>query len=1008
VLVLLVVAAAPCTASARLESGSAVAAATSGTGEITGTVTDAITGAPLAGVTVKAWRPYSLVASATSGADGSYTVSGLPASNYPYTVSFELAGSYPEQWYHDNPAGQRDQLIVGAGKVTADVDQDLEPGGKISGTVTDARTGAPVGGVSVLAAGPGTQLAVCTHANGTYSVPDLVPGSWYVTVGEAGGLDFDPFGDFFAGCGPNHSYAGDYAVQSIGPVAVNWGSTSATDFALGPGGDITGTATDAGSHQPLADLEVSLYGPPGTEYGPLGPLATTCTDANGQYSFKGLSTDRYSVWFGPGTCSPGGGAYLVERTPASVTAGSTTAGADGAVETGSSITGTVTGADTHAPLGGVAVFAYGDDPEATVDTCTASDGTYTLHGLHSGNYTVSFNDGCSSSANYLPQSNPVSVGVDTTLSHVDAALVAGAVMSGTVTDQATHDPVQGVTVKIFDGGGASVDSACTGADGAYTASRLKAGSYRVEFVQGGADNCQQAAGTIDYVAQYFDGKSSLADADPVAVTPGVTTSGIGAALVAAPVGKVSGTVTDATHPGVDTSGISVGLFDSNDNLVKTTSTGTGGTYLFDNVRVGDYRVAFAAPYSTGYQEQFYDGATSFSAATPITVTADATTSGIDAALTELTCGFSGTITDEDTQAPIAGATVTIYAYATPHDIVATATTNANGQYSVDHLPGRPRSTDAPYLLGVAAPGYFSQYYHGQSTLASANTVFAPNGGNHTVDVALAKPRGAITGTVTDAASHAALSGVSVILYSASGAVLRPSAQTSVDGKYEFSDVVAGDYRVGFIADGYPRQYYDGASSLADSDLVTVRSGSSTKGIDAALGQVSAPPVTTTTGTTDTPPPPVTTTTGTTETSPPSGPGGSSAGENMPKITALTESHRSWRERSARRRAGKPVGTTIALTLSVPATVTLTFARLVPGRESHGRCAAVNQRGRRCVLSRAMGRMTITARAGRNALRFTGRLPHARALAPGRYRLTAIAHTVGGGSSPPRTINFTIV
>jgi hypothetical protein len=61
----------------------------------------------------------------------------------------------------------------------------------------------------------------------------------------------------------------------------------------------------------------------------------------------------------------------------------------------------------------------------------------------------------------------------------------------------------------------------TSASGTYTISALPATSYRVGFV-----NC----GASTYLAQYYNGKTTLAGADSVTVTDGTTTSGIDAAM----------------------------------------------------------------------------------------------------------------------------------------------------------------------------------------------------------------------------------------------------------------------------------------------------------------------------------------------------------------------------------------------------------------------------------------------------------------------------------------------
>jgi hypothetical protein len=81
------------------------------------------------------------------------------------------------------------------------------------------------------------------------------------------------------------------------------------------------------------------------------------------------------------------------------------------------------------------------------------------------------------------------------------------------------------------------------------------------------------------------------------------------------------------------------------------------------------------------------------------------------------------------------------------------------------------------------------------------------------------------------------------------------------------------------------------------------------------------------------------------------------------------------------------GTQLSFALSKPATVTVTFDRLLPGRAHAAACTASARSGRRCTLVRPAGRLTVHAHAGVNRIRFSGRIGR-RALAPGAYRWTA--------------------
>jgi hypothetical protein len=140
----------------------------------------------------------------------------------------------------------------------------------------------------------------------------------------------------------------------------------------------------------------------------------------------------------------------------------------------------------------------------------------------------------------------------------------------------------------------------------------------------------------------------------------------------------------------------------------------------------------------------------------------------------------------------------------------------------------------------------------------------------------------------------------------------------------------------------------------------------------------------------------------------------SVGYPAPTIGRLQQSHRRWREGSglailSRKRT--PVGTTFSVTLDVPARLTLTFARLRPGRRSGHRCVTPTHRNRHhhsCTLVLAAGALALPdGHTGLDKIGFQGRLSRRKRLASGRYRLAIIA-TDAAGKSAAQTIEFTIV
>lgn len=229
---------------------------------------------------------------------------------------------------------------------------------------------------------------------------------------------------------------------------------------------------------------------------------------------------------------------------------------------GGSISGTVTSAATHQEIGHVEVTAYERNPpnNAVAHVETNQFGDYELAGIPTGSYTIEFRPSFESDLDYAPQFYPekakfseadeIKVSEASKKSNVDAQLVKGGSISGTVTDAATSQPLSGVLVVATEpaGMGALIARASTNASGEYTMVGLGDGSFDIVFeilVEG-----KIKPGEVRYLPQLYkedDFPEHLSSpgelfvgATPVGVTIPNTTSGIDAALVRyEPVDKVA-------------------------------------------------------------------------------------------------------------------------------------------------------------------------------------------------------------------------------------------------------------------------------------------------------------------------------------------------------------------------------------------------------------------------------------------------------------------------------------
>ncbi len=139
----------------------------------------------------------------------------------------------------------------------------------------------------------------------------------------------------------------------------------------------------------------------------------------------------------------------------------------------------------------------------------------------------------------------------------------------------------------------------------------------------------------------------------------------------------------------------------------------------------------------------------------------------------------------------------------------------------------------------------------------------------------------------------------------------------------------------------------------------------------------------------------------------------SGGAATPKITRVSQSHKTWREGKAlatitRRKA--PTGTTFTFTLNANASVSLAFGQLLRGRKaSRHKCVAQTRRNRHkpaCTRTKAAGVLGFTGHPGVNTVHFDGRVTSSKRLRTGRYTLS-ISATNSAGKAKPQTLVFTI-
>jgi hypothetical protein len=400
---------------------------------------------------------------ASTAADGSYTVKGMPAGT-DYQVCFLATGAtggstdvigYLDQCYDTQPtSGTPTPVAVTLGVPRAGINAALAGAGAISGTVSDAGgTGHGLRNVSVTVYSPSTgrYSNATTAADGAYAAPGLAAGTDYqvcfAASGATGGSS-DATG-YLDQCYDNQPTSGTPT-----PVAVTLGvPRGGINAALAVAGAISGTVSDAGAtRHGLANVWVSVSSQSTSTY------VNTTTAADGTYSAAGLAAGTdYQVCFAASSATGGSSdatGYVDQcydtqptsgtPTAVAVTVGALRTGVDGALVGAGAISGTVSDAGgTHQGLANV--FVQVSSPSFGNNggfAATAADGSYTVTGLTAGtDYTVCFSaygatGGSTDALGYLDQCynnqptsgtpTPVTVTLGATSALTNAALAARA------------------------------------------------------------------------------------------------------------------------------------------------------------------------------------------------------------------------------------------------------------------------------------------------------------------------------------------------------------------------------------------------------------------------------------------------------------------------------------------------------------------------------------------------------------------------------------------------------
>ena len=679
-----------------------------------------------------------------------------------------------------------------------------------------------------------------TDADGNYSFTRLAAGDYTVKVTKAGAIadltqteDPDATKDSTSGTvtlnagnpvqeNINFGYVKKHAIS--GTVYLDQNRDKAKD-----GGDIA----QSGVTVKLVDASGAV-------------VATTTTDADGNYSFTGLNDGTYTVQVdktGPlasteQTEDPSGNgdsrsqAITFTRSDPDVT------NVNFGYAEDYTVSGTVyydkdrseTLNNGEPGFGGVTVNLLDEAGATVATTTTKADGTYSFAKLPAGKYTVKVEpsdllkkleqtedpDGTKDHTSGVVQVNHDNPSVqNVNFGYATNYTIKGAIYRDADRSESLEDGeklYQGVTVDLLDASGNVVATTTTDAHGAYAFTNLEEGTYKVRVRKEGpiADLVQTE--DPDATKDNTSGDITLELNDPIKENVNfgyISDNSISGIIYRDDNRSNSLNGGEAGYPEQ-----TVQLLDKDGAVIKTTKTDANGNYSFDNLPDGTYSVKVVKDGALTDLEQTEDpDSAKDSASEPITLDEDNPTKK------SVNFGYvpdyfiKGTIYRDGNRSGALDAGEKLYEGVTVNladadgTVVATTTTDADGTYSFDKLPA------GTYSVKVVQDGPIASLEQTGDPDATKDNSSEPitlnNDNPSTTDVNFGYiADNSLSGTVyrddsrngDQDGTEPGYSGVTVQLLDASGNVVATTT-TDKDGTYSFSKLPDGTYSVKVVKDG---------------------------------------------------------------------------------------------------------------------------------------------------------------------------------------------------------------
>jgi protocatechuate 3,4-dioxygenase beta subunit len=583
-------------------------------GVLTGTITDQQTGIPIQGAVIQLYfgnsvQPISL---AITDDAGLYVITAVAPGVYNAVITFPN--------YRTFTSG----AAITANDTTV-VDGTLlpDPGtvtGNVSGTGRNL-SGAAVKIVDVNGVAIG---AAVSNSNGQFSIGNLSPGTYAITVKATNYKSSTQGITITAGSTENVFFI---LLEDPGRII---GNVSQLLSSLRESEDENNSllqfeAAAAGSNIAGAVVSLSLNDI---------LLFSSVTDLEGNYAFEDLAPGTYKVTVnGAGFASSSLGAIVTSNNTAianfilSLLSGS--------------ISGTVVD-ENGTPIIGQTIFInLYDQNNLLIGSVQAQpDGMYFFSDLVPGNYIIAVNTN-----GYIPNSFAVTVNPDAVTTLNLPLEAQGGTLTGRVINQDTSLPVSGVVIMIFSETGIPIVSAITGQNGLFNFPHLPSGSVVVSATATGFSNESIAAIIVN----------GTTTETVIAITPET--------------GDLQGVITDAG--GSVISEATILLLDAKRSVITTILTQNDGRYAVSHLLPGIYTMIVSA---RGFEQK------SLSAF----IEADKTTVS-NVQLAFLPGSLEGVAIDANTGSFLSQVNVELRFISASGPVVASTLTDTQGRYRFDSV-----------------------------------------------------------------------------------------------------------------------------------------------------------------------------------------------------------------------------------------------------------------------------------------------------------------------------------